>query len=444
MNERCTAFLLFVVCIAALGGFLFGYHTGVIAGALVYLAPAFHLTIAQQGMVVSMMLIGALFGSLFAGVLADRLGRKRTIAITAVFFIIGAILIALAQSYEMVLLGRAVGGLGLGIVALSAPMYLAEVSPSRFRGAFVSFYQLAIALGILASFAVNYAFSSHADWRWMFAMGIFPALFQLAALFFLPESPSWLVKRGHHEHAISVFERLRKDRAWMHQIEEMRKTEGVLIQGSWKALWTPKMRFVLVLGIIISACQQITGINTVIYYAPKIFQAAGFASATGAILATLGIGIINVFATIVAVWLLDKAGRRRLLLVGTAGMSVALSLLVFAFLFSSKAIDRISVICLMGYVSFFSIGLGPVTWVVISEIYPMKLRGKAMTAATFVNWCCNYLVSLTFLDLISGMGLSGTFAIYALISMASFWFFWRYLPETKGKSLEEIERHLIR
>lgn len=444
-QERCSAFLLFVIVVAAFGGFQYGYHTGIISGALIYLTPAFHLTIAQQGVVVSTILIGALLGALSAGQLADKIGRKKTIAVTSALFVLGALMITLSESYEMLLWGRAISGFGVGIVSLAAPLYLAEVSPPRFRGRIVATYQLAITVGILASFVVNYAFSFSANWRWMFALGIFPALFQMFALFFLPETPAWLFKRGLHDHAVLTLSRLRKDREWVHQVEGMKASAtSPTKEGGWRALFSSKLRFVLIIGVCLSAFQQITGINTVIYYAPKIFQTAGFASATGAILATMGIGVINVIATVFSVWLLDKLGRRRLLLWGVAGMAFSLGFFAFAFFLKSAMIGKIAVVSLAAYVVFFAISLGPVTWVLISEIYPMKVRGKAMTIATFVNWLFNYLVSLTFLDLIHAIGSEGTFFIYALLSALAFWFIFYYIPETKGKSLEEIENLLIR
>ena len=380
-EEYCTAFLLFVVAVAAFGGFLYGYHTGIISGALIYLTPFYHLSIAQQGMVVSIILIGALLGSLLAGVLADKAGRKadHCLHLSPVYY--WRCDNCLSESYEMLLIGRFISGLGVGVIALSAPLYLAEVSPPHYRGRFVACYQLAIAFGILTSFFVNYIFSLSADWRWMFAIGIFPALFQMVALFFLPETPAWLFKHGLHEHAILTLGRLRKDKEWMHHIEEMKTAASPLKKGAWKTLFHSKLRFVLIIGVLLSSFQQITGINTVIFYAPKIFQTAGFASATGAILATLGIGIVNVLVTLVSTWLLDKAGRRRLLLIGTAGMALSLGFLAVAFFFQSQMIEKIALFSLMAYVAFFAIGLGPVTMVVISEIYPMKVRGKAMTIA---------------------------------------------------------------
>jgi sugar porter (SP) family MFS transporter len=443
-KERCTAFLIFVITVASFGGFLYGYHTGVIAGALGFLSSRFQLSIADQGMVVSIILVGALIGAMGAGTLADRWGRKRGIALTSMLFIVGAAIITFSESYTTLLTGRFISGLAVGVISVAGPLYLAEVSPPHYRGAFVACYQLAIALGILASFIVNYLFVSTADWRWMFAVGIFPAVVQLFALFFLPETPAWLFKHGLEKHGIKALERLRKDREWMDQLEAMRSAASHHKHGNWKALFSPQIRFVLIVGFVLSVLQQITGINTVIYYAPKIFETAGIGSATGAILATLGIGIINVVVTLLSTWLLDRAGRRILLLIGVGGMAVSLALLAWAYYLNSGMISAIAFICLMSYVAFFAIGLGPVTWVVLSEIYPLKVRGKAMTLAAFGNWLFNYIVSLTFLDLIGKFGPQGTFLLYAVISALAVGFIYRFIPETKGKSLEEIESLLIR
>jgi MFS transporter, SP family, galactose:H+ symporter len=443
-KEHCTTFLFFTVIIAALGGLLFGYHTGVISGALAFLTSSFRLSIADQAMVVSILLIGGLAGALSAGPIADKIGRKRAIALTSVLFVVGAAIISVSGSYEMLLWGRFISGLGVGAISVAGPIYLAEISPSHYRGAFVACYQLAIAIGILMSYFVNYLFASSADWRWMFAIGIFPALFQMFALFFVPESPPWLFKNGLEDQGIKALERLRKDKEWTHQIRAMENSASHHKHGHWKALLSPQLRFVMIVGFCLSIFQQITGVNTVIFYAPKIFQSAGIASTTGAILATVGVGIINVIATFFSTWILDKVGRRILLLIGMGGMTVCLALLSSAYFIGAARIDIIAFISLIGYIGSFAIGIGPITWVILSEIYPLKVRGKAMTVAIFGNWVFNYLVSLTFLDLIGKIGPQGTFLMYALISAVAFWFIYRYIPETKGKSLEEIESLLIR
>lgn len=441
-SERCSPYLFFVVFLAAFSGFLCGYHTGVIAGALGFLSSFFHLDRVHQGMVVSIIVMGGAVGALIAGPLADRIGRKKTLIGTSLMFILGALIISFSHSYSLLLLGRGVSGIGLGIATVVVPLYLAEISPSHYRGSFVSLFQLAITIGILCSFSVNLALASQGNWRWMFALGMFPAFFQLMFICLLPETPPWLMKHGQEKRAFEVMGRLRKDKGW---IDEMDATKPPATKKSaWKLLLSPKLRFVLILGFVLSSLQQLTGINTVIYYAPKIFQTAGFTSSSAAITATLGIGTINVIATAVSVWLLDKIGRRTLLLIGPGGMAVSLAVLSFAFFSNTLSIGTIAIVSLMAYVAFYGIGLGCVTWVVLSEIYPYKVRGKAMTLAIFINWVCNYFVSFTFLDLIEGLGAYGTFLLYALLSAFTVWFVYRFLPETKGKSLQEIEKSVLR
>ncbi len=444
IKEKFTAYLLIAVITATLGGLLFGYFTAAISGALIFLAPAFHLDVFEQGVVVSLILIGCVFGAVIAGPCTEFVGRKKTLALSAALFIIGGCILAVCDSYTTLLIGRFISGLAVGITSLAAPLYISEISPPRYRGMFVSSYQLAITFGILLSFFVNYCFSASGSWRWMFAIGILPALLQMIALFFVAETPPWLFKQGLEEKAIGILQKLRHGKNWMNQIDAMKSVASPHKTGTWKTLFSPKLRFVLIIGFLLSVFQQITGINTVIYYAPKIFEIAGFPSATSALVATLGVGIVNFLVTILSVYLLDRVGRRSLLLVGALGMAVSLLVLAFAFFVSTPFIDKIAVLSLMAYVSFFAIGLGPVTWVLLSEIYPLKVRSKAMSTAIFANWGFNYLVSLTFLDLIQGLKAQGTFLLFAVISLIAFWFIHRFIPETRGKSLEEIESHIAR
>ncbi len=390
-------------------------------------------------MLVSTILFGGLFGALFAGVLADRIGRRRTIAMTSTLFIGGAAIISLGNSYEILLIGRFISGIGVGIISLAAPLYLAEVSPPHFRGSFVALFQVCIALGILLSYGVSYWFAESADWRWMFAIGIFPAALQMLALFFLPETPAWLFSHGKETLAVETIKRFRKDKSWMKQIEEMKAVDKPGKVGRWKDLFSPKLRFIFVVGLVLSALQQITGVNAVVYFAPKIFGSAGFESASSAIFASIFLGIVNVLATGLSAWLLDRVGRRVLLLIGVTGMTLSLFCLSIAFFTASSHIGAISIVSLMGYIAFFAIGLGPITWVVLSEVFPLKIRGKAMTVALFINWVCNYLISFTFLDLVDALGSKWTFLLYALISAVAIWFIRSFIPETRGKSLEEIE-----
>lgn len=438
-EQHLSKYMIFVVTIACLGGLLFGYHTAIISGALIFLSPIFHLSIAEQGVLISIILLGALLGSLMGGYLADRLGRKWSIMLTALLFILGSWITAESHSYFVLLFGRIVSGVAVGVISVTAPLYLAEISPPTRRGAIVSAYQLAITLGILGAYLINYSYAKKAEWQQMFIIGSLPASIQLLALFFTPESPAWLFKNGKSRRAIAVLKRLRLDWDWESHVDEMKHAASLRSKKAWRLLFSSKLRTILLIGLLISTFQQITGINTVIYYAPRIFQGAGYTSAISATFATLSIGIINVLATLVSVWLLDRVGRRRLLLIGIAGMVVSLASLVITVFLRSLLINGVAVIALMSYVVFFAIGLGPITWVLLSEIFPLKIRGKAMTLATSVNWLCNYFVSLTFPNLLVSIGIGGSFCLYGIISIIAFWFVLRYVPETKGKSLEQIE-----
>lgn len=443
-SEQSSWLAIFMTFVASLGGFLFGYNIAVISGALIFIAQEYGLSAAGEGFLVSILLIGAIAGASFAGFLADRWGRRSTILLTALIFILGAWLAAAAPNLNALLLGRFICGLAVGLTSMVTPLYLAEIAPPHTRGAFVSIHQLAITVGILAAYILNYVFSESALWRWMIGLAVIPSAFQFVAMLFLPETPSWLIEHRKTEQAVRVFSRIRKDREWERDIEEMKNLAPLDRKIKWSTLLKPEMRFVLAIGVFVSLFQQITGINTVIYYAPKIFQIAGFPSVSSAILATVGIGVINVIATLIAVWLLDRIGRRKLLLIGVCGMVISLLVLSAAFITQSQAIDLIAIISLMAYVSFFAIGLGAVTWVLISEIYPLRMRGRAMSIAGFVNWISNYLVALTFLDLIEYLGSGGVFLIYAAFGIAAIWFFYRYVPETKGKSLETIEASMLK
>ncbi|MBS3904155.1 MAG: sugar porter family MFS transporter [Simkania sp.] len=422
------------VIVAALGGFLFGYNTAIIAGALLFIKEQFHLDPQMQGWTVSIILLGALIAAMITGSLADRFGRRRTILLSALLFILGAILVARAPDNAMFMWGRFITGLGVGLVSVVAPMYLSEISSAKHRGSIVAIYQLAITIGILVAYGSNYAFaSSENGWRMMMVWGAAPAVLQLLLSSYLPESPRWLLGMGKETKAHEVVKKLHLREL----LEEKISTEK---RSRWAALFaTPSIRWAFFVGIILAIFQQITGINAVIYYAPDIFQLVGFPSNESAILATVGIGGINVIATVFAVWLLDKVGRRMLLLVGLCGMTIALACISLAFYIKSPGINTISMVALMGYVAFFAIGLGPVTWVILSEIYPLSVRGKAMSVATLVNWLFNYLLALTFIDIVNWFGTGMTFLGFAVLCVICFFFVLK-IPETKGKKLGEIQK----
>ncbi len=427
---------------AALGGLLFGYDTGVISGAVIFIRKDFALTTFPQELVVSMVLLGATVGAITGGRFADRLGRRLTLIVTSIVFIAGALICASAPSFAILVAGRVVVGLGIGLASTTVPVYISEVSPPEARGWQVSLFQLAITIGILAAYLVDYAFAKSEAWRWMLGLAAVPGAILGVAMLFLPESPRWLAGHLHAESARAVLVRIRGTQ----DVEaELRDILGSLAhadeRGTWLDLLHHSVRPALIVGIGLAIFQQVTGINTVIYYAPTIIQSAGLPSASSAILATAGIGVVNTLMTIVAMLLIDRVGRRPLLLTGIAGMILSLGVLGFVFRsgVQSAASVRVAVITLMAYVAFFAISLGPIFWLLIAEIFPLKIRGQAEGTAASMNWISNLVVSMTFLSLVELIGLAWAFWLYGLLAIAALAFCYYLVPETKGRSLEEIE-----
>lgn len=362
--------------------------------------------------------------------------------VTAAIFGVGALASAAAPSAAILIASRVGLGLAIGLASTNVPVYLSEVAPPHARGWVVSLFQLAVTVGIVVAYLTDYAFARVEGWRWMLGLAVVPALVFGTGMFFLPETPRWLIRGGHHEVAHRVLVRIRELADVTVEIEEIRASLAQQTEsGHWTDLLRLQVRPALVVGLGLAIFQQVTGINTVIYYAPRILQTAGFNSASGAILATVGIGIVNVAMTIIAMFLVDRAGRRPLLLVGIAGMIITLGVLGLSFRISNSSgqLAWVAVICLMGYVASFAISLGPIFWLLIAEIYPLRIRGLAEgTAATF-NWASNLIVSLTFLTLVEKLGASSTFLLYALAAVASWLFAYYLVPETKGRTLEQIE-----
>ena len=426
--------------ISALAGLLFGYDTGVISGAILFVRKDFLLSTFQEEVVVAAVLLGAVAGAAFGGKLADAMGRRKLLIQVAILFIIGAIGTALAPSPTLLAIGRVVVGVAIGIASFTAPLYISEVSPPAIRGKLVSLNQLMITLGIVVSYLADYGLADREAWRWMFGLAAVPALILLIGLLFVPESPRWLMGRSRDDQARAVLQRIRESGDVSAELAEI-KADLSLQEGSWRELLNASLRRPLIIGIGLAIFQQFTGINTVIYYAPTIFQLAGLHSASAAILATVGVGVVNVLLTIVALRMLDRAGRRPLLLWGLVGMVISLGVLGAAFLFASSSpiVAWLAVISLAVYVACFAIGLGPVFWLLISEIYPLKIRGRAMGVATMMNWGSNLIVALTFLSLLHSLGRSATFWLYAVVGIVAWFFVYRLVPETKGRTLEQID-----
>ena len=442
MNPRKRNFVYLAAGISALGGMLFGYDTGVISGAILFIKGEFALSATLEEIVVSIVLVGAVLGAGIGGILADKLGRRRSIIYTALIFSLAAIGTALVPNVRLLILGRLIVGFAIGAASFNAPLYISEVSPVRVRGQLVSFNQLAVTVGIVVSYLVGYALSGMAGWRWMFALAVVPSAILGIGMYYMPPSPRWLMSHGNSQKTRRVLQEIRGKDNVDDEVEEIRKSLEKQT-GDWSELLKPIIRPALIVGIGLAVFQQVTGINTVIYYAPTIFQFAGFKSASAAILATVGVGVINVVMTIVALLLLDRVGRRPLLLVGVAGMVISLAVLGVAFQSQQmlNVLGPVALISLMLYVGSFAIGLGPLFWLLISEIYPLKTRGLAMSLATVVNWGANLIVALTFLTLIQFLGRSGTFWLYAVVGVVTWIFSFFFVPETKGRSLEEIEAH---
>ncbi len=436
-------FVYIAAAFAGLGGLLFGYDTGVISGAELFFKNDFTLSVFALEVIVSGVLAGAAVGALAGGRLADVFGRRILLIVTALIFAAGAVLCATATSPDMLVLGRIVVGLGIGLSSGTVPVYISEVSPPHARGWTVSIFQLAITLGILLAYLVDYAFAHAQGWRWMLGLAVVPAGIFALGMVFLPESPRWLAKRGQLQAARAILSRSRSALDTDVELGEIvrslaRAEEG----GNWRDLLNPGLRPALTVGIGLAIFQQVTGINTVIYYAPMIIQSAGISSASGAILATAGIGTVNVLMTIVSMWLIDRVGRRPLLLTGIAGMSVTLALLGWVFHSASPAgaLSWLAVVSLMVYVACFAISLGPVFWLLIAEIYPLRVRSSTEGLAATFNWTSNLVVSLTFLTLLQRIGPTRTFWLYGLFAVAAWFFSYRLVPETKGHTLEEIEQ----
>ncbi len=443
-----------IAATAALGGLLFGYDTGVISGALLFLRDAFQLSPFMQGVLTSIALAGAALGAAFAGDLADRFGRRPIILVTALIFMVGSLISAAAGSLVVLLLGRLLVGLGIGVSSMLAPLYLAETAPAETRGALVSLNQLMITLGIVVSYLVGYAFAASGGWRWMLGLGALPGLVLAGGMLALPESPRWLAGQGHIADARAALKALRGSYERADEIDaelaqlqnDLQREARVESRGARISIFDPSVRLPLVVGVGLAAFQQVTGVNTVIYFAPTIFQASGLSSDSASILATAGIGMVNLIMTLVAIRLIDVVGRRKLLLVGLAGMAVSLCSLAGAFTVDagSGLVGWLTAASLTAYVAFFAIGLGPVFWLLISEIFPLAVRGRGMSMATVANWVFNLLVALTFLSMVSALGRPVTFLVYAVLTVAAFVFTLRLVPETKGRSLEDIQASWVK
>ena len=435
-------FVFLSSAISAIGGMLFGYDIGVISGAILFIKEQFSLSSGMQEIVVSSVLLGCLAGALVGGFLADRYGRRKLLLITAVVFILGTIGSALSPDMAWLVAARIVVGAAIGIASFVVPLYISEIAPVALRGKLVTLNQLAITGGIVVSYLIDYAFAGSQAWRWMFAMAVIPAAAFGIGLMLIPNSPRWLFSRGQMDQARAVMNRLRAPEQVEGELSEI-KHIAEQQKGHWSELLSPYLRVAMIVGVGLAIAQQITGINTIIYYGPTIFKFAGMSSASVAILASVGVGVVNVAMTVVSLQLIDRIGRRPLLLISLAGMTLSLFVLGLAFSLPqlTGSLGVIAVIVVMTYVGSFAVGMGPIFWLLISEMYPLRIRGRAMSVATVANWGANFIVALTFLTITQVLGKAPMFWLYGAISIGTWIFSFFLVPETKGKSLEQIEAH---
>ena len=468
-------YVILIAAIAGFGGLLFGFDTGVISGALLLIKDDPNLVIngmsqlpeRTQEWIVSITVLGAAVGALSSGRITDNLGRKKVLIIIGLIFAIGSVGLATANSVAALIIWRGIIGIAIGVASYTVPLYISEISPTHVRGALVSINQLAITVGIFVSYLVDLGFAGYEEgWRWMFLVGLIPSLILFIGMFFLPETPRWLMNYKTEDEAKRVLDKVGEPKREevltqiKSNIEKEKEQPSIL-----KVLGTKWVRPALVIGVGIMFVQQLTGINTIIYYSPTIFEMAGFGAESAnpvynAILPSLPIGFFSVLFTIVAIYLVDRWGRKPLLYLGLIGMIITLIALGIGFTFHDSmngALKWISFISMIIYIPFFAISLGPISWLLISEVYPTKIRGLGMSIATMVCWVSNFIVVNTFLSLgraVTGempnptgegtlVNPGGTFFIYAIIGILGLIFVYTYIPETKGHSLEKIEQHFL-
>ncbi|MDQ6889212.1 MAG: sugar porter family MFS transporter [Bacteroidota bacterium] len=433
---------------AAVGGLLFGYDTAVVAGAIGFIQKKYGLSSAMVGWAASCALIGCIAGAMFAGKLSDRIGRKKVLILSAILFAVSSVGIAIPLNLDWFVFFRIIGGLGIGIASMLAPMYISEIAPAKIRGQLVSINQLGIVSGILLIYFVNATIAGWHDeawnvttgWRWMFGSGVFPSIVFLILLFFVPESPRWLAQKERWDDAELILSKINGPQKAKSELDEIKAALNIE-KSSFSDILKPGIRKALFIGIILCIFSQVTGINAIMYYAPEIFKSTGDASGS-ALMQTVLVGVINVLFTLVAIKYVDKWGRRTLLLLGAGGMAVCLAIVGSAFYFGF-AQGYLVLIAILAYIAFFAISLGPLTFVVISEIFSNRNRGMAMSVCIFFLWAAVYLVSQTFPMLLASIGSAYTFWIYMVMAIGAFVFVLKMIPETKGKSLEEIELYWL-
>jgi SP family arabinose:H+ symporter-like MFS transporter len=452
--QKSSLYLYLVCMVAALGGFLFGFDTAVISGTISLVKNDFGLNPVSEGWFVSCALLGCIIGVSFSGKLSDKYGRKVVLIISAVLFLASAIGCMYANSFTALIVFRLIGGLGIGVASMVSPLYISEFAPSRLRGMMVSLYQLALTIGIVLAYFSNAYLADHAStaygtealtrifstevWRAMLGLGAVPAAIFLLCLFLVPESPRWLLLKGQEDQAARILAKIDGPEAARHEIDAFH-AQGADNNTSIGELFKPVYRKALWIGLLLPFLSQVCGINAVIYYGPRILEQAGF-TLNSALGGQVTIGLVNVVFTFVAIFTVDKWGRRPLLFVGIGGAVVSLIIIGALFALGITSGPWI-LLFILAFIACFAFSFGPVCWVVVGEIFPNAIRGKAMSLATLSLWVGNFLVGQLTPVMLEGLGSSWTFWLFALCCSPALWLTWKMIPETKGRSLEDIEAH---
>lgn len=434
-------FILRISSIAALGGVLYGYDMGIIAAAAIFVKRSFGITTFVEELVVSVVLIGAMAGAMAGGAIADRIGRRATLVWAGIVFIVGSVLAPLSPNVATLIVARMIIGIGIGFTSVTAPVYVSELAPPQSRGMLIGLYQFALTIGIALADFIGYWLATQQAWRMMFGIAAVPTIFFLAVILTVPESPRWLFAHGRPQDAESVLRSYTDAAGAQRFLEDIREGLKVPMEQRWSALWTPAVRGAIFIAVGLTVLQQATGINTIIYYGPQIFELAGIATHANAILATLLVAVVNVVATVVGILLVDRVGRKPLLYVGVTGMTIALFALSFAFSHGAalgSSLGIVAIACLIGYIACFAFSLGAIAWILVSEVFPLRVRGRGVAVATLASGTANFIISLTFLSLINAVGNASTFAIYGVLCVVTLLFVRFVVPETCGRDLESI------
>lgn len=448
MNQASTSlrYVIFVTGVAAIGGFLFGYDTAVINGANTYLKAAFQLTPAQEGTAGASAILGCIPGAMFAGSLSDRFGRRKLLFFCALLFALSGLLSAMPRTFTEFLAARFIGGLGIGASSMICPVYIAEIAPEKWRGRLGTLFQLGIVTGILLTLFVNAIVQGLGDeawnisygWRWMLGLEVIPAIIFVGLLFAVPESPRWLARKGRNTEGRKVLTLVGGEKHAEQEMTAIQATFDTEQEGRWGELLAGPFRRPLIIAVVLMAGSQFCGINAIMYYSTKIFATLG-GSHDNAFASSVWVGVINLIFTFVAIALVDRWGRKPLLLVGTIVQTLALGMVGWAF--HTHQQGPVLLICVVVFIAAFAMAMGPIGWLLCSEIFPNKFRGRAMSVAAFTVWVSCYIVAQTFpmLNDNPAIGPALTFWIYAAVSLFSFLFVAFFIPETKGRTLEEIE-----